>query len=207
MGLDLCHAILSVKGEDTPEYFYVEELDVFPGIVENHQALITEVIETDSFFTVHIFSDEDKKKMYEKDFGDSRHEALLVGHIDRLAGEISAIESGNGLLPADRSVAEDGVAMISNNDSVSYTTIKYPIGDVTAKVIYWKEIGYQRKRMSGNFYEDFGNCKLYFRKSDVLKAANCLSADREELPGLRDHFKAGFIDNFVEGESIFFASW
>lgn len=207
MGLDLCHVILSAKGEDTWEYFYLEELNDFPGFVENHKALITEVIETDNFFMVYIFPDENTKNKYQKRFEDDRHRKLLVGNIDKLADEILAIELSNSLSHDARFVAEDHIDAPWVAEAMSFTTIKYPIGDVTEQVIYRKTIGYQRKGMSRSFYEDFDNCKLYFRKSDVLKAANYLSAERRDLPALKDHFKADFIDDFVEGKSIFFASW
>jgi hypothetical protein len=207
MGLDICHVILSAKDEHTPEYFYLEELEDFPGFVGNHKTLITEVIETDVFFTVYIFPEESSKNRYAGRFEYNRHQALLVGNIEELADAISAIEHSNSLSPTDKLVTEDSVDMTWTHDAISFTTIKYPIGDIIEKVIYWKTIGYQRKQMSRRFYEDFDNCKLYFRKSDVLKAATYLSADRENLPALNDSFKADFIDNFVEGKSIFFGSW
>jgi hypothetical protein len=83
--------------------------------------------------------------------------------------------------------------------------IKYAETYANVPVIYWREIGYQRKGMERAFYEAFENCKLYFRKEDVLKAYTYLSADYSQH--YVTTFKEDFIDNFIEGESIFFASW
>lgn len=76
------------------------------------------------------------------------------------------------------------------------------------KVLYWKEIGYQRKGMSNKFFNDFENDLLYFELYIVKKAFEYLKADHiNSLKELQLKLKKNFIDNFVEGESIFFASW
>ncbi len=75
-------------------------------------------------------------------------------------------------------------------------------------VIYFESKGYQRKGMSGKFYSDFGNDKLYFDLQSVIKAYQYLEADHiSTLTELRENFQKNFIDNFVEGESIFHISW
>jgi hypothetical protein len=70
----------------------------------------------------------------------------------------------------------------------------------------YSERGYQRKGMNREFYQQFENCKLYFDIDSLIKAKKHLdiTADR---PDLSDTFQQDFIDNFVEGESFFFASW
>jgi hypothetical protein len=75
-------------------------------------------------------------------------------------------------------------------------------------VMYFESKGYQRKGMSGKFYSDFGNDKLYFDLQSVIKAYQYLEADHiSKLAELQDNFQKNFIDNFVEGESIFHISW
>lgn len=71
---------------------------------------------------------------------------------------------------------------------------------------WFNEIGYQRKGMTLDFFEQFENCKLYFDSASVRKAAQHLeiSPDRAELP---QSFLKDFVENFIEGESIFFASF
>jgi hypothetical protein len=75
-------------------------------------------------------------------------------------------------------------------------------------VIYFKEIGYQRKGMNSMFYKDFENGKPYLDIEAVKKAYKYLQADHiNSLEELRQNFQENFIDNFIEGESVFYASW
>jgi len=75
-------------------------------------------------------------------------------------------------------------------------------------VIYFKEAGSQRKGMSSKFYEDFENGKPYVDIETVKKALNYLQADHiSSLEELQQNFHKNFIDSFVEGESVFYASW
>ncbi len=76
------------------------------------------------------------------------------------------------------------------------------------KGIYFKEIGYQPSGMKKEFFQDFQDSYPYFYKSDVVKASRYLVTSWGRVPkDLRLNFQANFIDNFKEGESIFFASW
>ena len=76
------------------------------------------------------------------------------------------------------------------------------------KVIYFKSKGYQRKGMRDNFYSDFKNDGLYFDLPSIIKAYGYLEADHHStLDELQTNFKENFINNFVEGESIFHVSW
>ena len=76
------------------------------------------------------------------------------------------------------------------------------------KVLYFTEKGYQRKGMNRNFYKDFVNDKLYFNQLEVEKAFQYLNADHiNSLEDFQLNFKKNFIESFIEGESVFFASW
>jgi hypothetical protein len=66
--------------------------------------------------------------------------------------------------------------------------------------------GYQRKGMRSEFYEDFENCKFYFDIASVIKSKLYLEVSVNR-PDLAETFQKDFIDNFVESESFFFASW
>lgn len=75
-------------------------------------------------------------------------------------------------------------------------------------VIYFKEVGYQRKGMNNKFYKEFKNGKPYLEIETVKKAFIFLQADHlSSLKELQQNFQKNFIDNFIEGESIFYASW
>jgi hypothetical protein len=74
--------------------------------------------------------------------------------------------------------------------------------DFGTNIIYHSEKGYQRKRVTNDFFKEFENNKLYFLIEDVKKAKKFLKA----LPGesqeeLENTFQKNFIDNFIEGES------
>ena len=75
-------------------------------------------------------------------------------------------------------------------------------------VMYVKTKGYQRKGMKRKFYSEFKNDGLYFDLESVKKAYHYLEADHiSTLSELQENFQKNFIDNFVEGESIFHISW
>jgi len=76
------------------------------------------------------------------------------------------------------------------------------------KALYFIDVATQRKRMNEHFVNDFENCKVYFDLESVIKASNYLKAlDGESQSELEEEFKRNFIDNFIEGESIFYISW
>lgn len=75
------------------------------------------------------------------------------------------------------------------------------------QVLYFIEKGYQRKGMNESFYKIFQNEKLYFEISDVQKALTFINPKYNNEVNLFKTFQKDFIDNFIEGESIFFASW
>ncbi len=75
-------------------------------------------------------------------------------------------------------------------------------------VIYYTDKGYQRKQVADNFTDIFDNEKLYFDIATVKDAKRFLKARPEdEQDELENAFQLNFIENFVEGESIFFISW
>lgn len=76
------------------------------------------------------------------------------------------------------------------------------------QVIYYEEKGCQRKRVAPGFLKAFESGKLYFRKEDIVRAKAFLKVDNPVSQLLLEQrFQRDFIDNFVEGESIFFADW
>ena len=80
--------------------------------------------------------------------------------------------------------------------------------DVKVNVIYFKEIGFQRKGMSSKFYKDSENGKPYLDLDTMKKAYSYLKGDHiNSLEELRQNFQKFFIEAFIEGESIFYASW
>ena len=62
--------------------------------------------------------------------------------------------------------------------------------------------------MGFSFYSDFKNDGIYCDLQSVKKAYNYLKADHiSTLAELQSNFQKSFIDNFIEGESIFHINW
>lgn len=79
--------------------------------------------------------------------------------------------------------------------------------DFGDKVLYYIEKGHHRKRVTNNFISVFKNDKLYYNLEDVKKAKGFLLANPgESQTEIESNFQEKFIDNFIEGESIFFIS-
>ncbi|HCS20930.1 MAG TPA: hypothetical protein DIW47_10300 [Bacteroidetes bacterium] len=79
--------------------------------------------------------------------------------------------------------------------------------DFGDSVIYYIDKGHHRKQVTKKFIYEFENCKLYFRLADVKKAKTFLQANQGESQAeIEAAFQKNFIDNFIEGESVFFIS-
>jgi len=77
-----------------------------------------------------------------------------------------------------------------------------------SEVIFFLTRGYQRKGMSRKFYSDFQNDGIYYDLQSVKQAYHYLEGDHiSSKQELQINFQKNFIDNFVEGKSIFFISW
>ena len=80
---------------------------------------------------------------------------------------------------------------------------KVPIIIVPTKILYHKEIGYQRKGFNGKFYADYESGKIgyYVWTKEELER---YKRDYAEEP---DKFQENIIDNFIEGECVVTFSW
>lgn len=77
-----------------------------------------------------------------------------------------------------------------------------------SKVIYFETKGYQRKGMSVEFFLDFKNDELHFDLQSIERAYEYLKQDHiNTLEELQRNFQENFINNFVEGKSLFLISW
>ncbi|MCU0354688.1 MAG: hypothetical protein MUD08_13270 [Cytophagales bacterium] len=212
MGLDLYHCVPAPKDEiadECPLYFSLDELSGNQGYIEKHQSLITEIAESDvTEDKILLFKDAAIKDIYCQSH-DCSNQLVLLGWFTELENEIVAFEKENKLDCSRRYFMQSREGMLSQKygKEISYTSISYTF-PVLKKVIFFQQVGYQRKGMNPKFYEDFGNRNLYLHKADVIKASCYLNtASTNHAEELTTHFKANFIDNFVEDESIFFGDW
>lgn len=192
MGLDLYHAKWSRKDKDANEYFLLDELADFPIILDRHQDLITHVVKMECKFTIYILPDIESKSAYDIEWLEREGNVRFLVVHDGIQEEILHLEMTHHLSGMHQFIHE----MSGENEK---KVIEYAESYEMIPVIYYKEVGYQRKGMKDGFYEAFENCKPYCKKEDVMRAAMYL---RE-----KGAFREDFIDSFIEGDSVFFASW
>ena len=75
------------------------------------------------------------------------------------------------------------------------------------EIIFYEDLGHIRKQVNPKYQNEFINDKLYFKKNEVEKLKKYLKSNQHEnQKQLENYFDTNFINNFVEGESIFFLS-
>ncbi len=212
MGLDLYHAVLSAKTDETSEYLTLDEFAERPDFIERYKHLVTEVPDVDHLFEILVFPNAEIKALYlaHHPVGeDEKDKRVLVGHLPDLENQMQQFEPAYKLNPTSRFICSETNYSLSEKYGMGffYHSVSYSFDGQTKPVIYWATKGYQRKGMNGYFYNDFEDGKLYFDKATVIKASRYLSPPSIYGKKLKMHFQENFIDNFIEGESIFFSEW
>jgi hypothetical protein len=212
MGLDLYHAVPSAKTDETLSYLTLDSLPERPDFIGRYKHLITEVPDADHLFEILVFPNAEIKMLYlahHPNGQDEKDKRVLVGHLPNLANELRQLELDYKLDPASRFVHSETDYPLSEKygQGIFFLSVSYSFEGQTRQVIHWATKGYQRKGMNGYFYNDFENDKLYFDKATVIKASRYLSPPSIYGERLKMHFQENFIDNFMEGESFFFANW
>lgn len=207
MGLDLWHVVPSAKTASTLEFFVKHDFHKNLAFWNRYSYLFEEEDNLDSDTGIIIFPD---KKTMEVAFEDGaasiyRDIPFLIGNVNDLQQKIDEITIAIGRQNDEIFLLEhiDQLYTTPDKKNIVYHTVEYLEKKEKIKVLYYIEKGYRRKGVSPQFYNDFVNCKLYFTQADVIKASAYIlpKSNKPEL------FKTNFIDNFIEGESIFFASW
>ena len=210
MGPDLYHVIPAPKKDESFDYFEVGEFDRNPGFLSKHADLVTEVEVFEDDFEIIVYPDTATRDIVLETNEDHAGKPYIIGDIALLEKEIAAIESKNSL-EGKQSMSlriTDNILEEDRLREIYYDVISYETGPALVKVLFYSEKDHQRKDMSEAFYNDFKNGKLYFDKASVIKAGSYLWApDDKAREDLQASFKKVFIDTFVEGESIFFATW
>jgi hypothetical protein len=107
----------------------------------------------------------------------------------------------------------DGYELIDQNDFDTNPGLISRLKDYIEKqdddfwLLYYRELGGQRKGMSQEFYNRF-KPGYYLDRNSVEEAFKYLKGDHlVSLEQLRANFKSSFIDNFQAGRSIFYVSY
>lgn len=119
----------------------------------------------------------------------------------------------NHLVPCAKNTNEflKSFSLEKLNTSFNYTD-KYKklicADDLEENVLFFKSLGYQTRGMSKPFYSQFTNDTLYFKLEDLEKAYKFLSTDMQNnVKHLQKNFRDNFMQNFIEGKSIFYVNW
>lgn len=120
-------------------------------------------------------------------------------------------EAGNYPCYEDFKTGEDSYNWEEYEAALAAHTIKVnldkvPTYEKTIKILYYEEVGYQRKGLNDQFYEDYRNGKIgYFvwtlEELMRYKESYCESIEDKE------HFQRSIIDNFIEGECCVTFDW
>ena len=210
MGLDLHHYILIAKNDESFDYFTLDEFIDEPEFIQRHQNLIGEVEQFDHYHEILVFPDASTKELILRTHEDFSEKPILIAELKNLKEHINKIASEDFIAESDLIILKivDNLLTKDPLKEVYYYSISYESNPRVIKVLFHDEIGYQRKGMNSDFYQDFVNGKLYFDKATVLKAYTYLQPRLgDSIVDLQNSFKEQFIDNFTEGESIFFPNW
>jgi hypothetical protein len=210
MGLDLYHVIPSAKIDESFDYFTIDELGENPGFLYKHQHLIAEVEDFEQDLEILVFPDLATKILVLEKQKSYSEMPNLIGEIAFLQAQINQIAIDNSFPDKEPAIMKivDNLFAKDTLREVSYHSISFESAPKTIKVLFYSEKGHQRKGMSSNFYNDFANNKLYFDKESVVKAYSYLDpTGGGSKADLQQYFKGNFVDNFIEGESVFLVSW
>ncbi|MFI4963681.1 MAG: hypothetical protein ACHP6H_07500 [Legionellales bacterium] len=177
------------------------------GFRDKFEPLFEEEEEILHDFTILVFPEVKTKDLLVSSNEFYRNKPSLVGNIDKLKSEINRIALQHNMVDTDPLVlmSIDNIASNKARCEIFFHTVSFKTGVQTHKILYYNEVGYQRKGMRPEFYEDFENCKDHFERDAVIKAFAYIDPGRPDW--VRSNFQKNFIDNFIEGESIFCVSW
>ncbi|MFM2305356.1 MAG: hypothetical protein RLZZ367_25 [Bacteroidota bacterium] len=210
MGLDLFHIVPSALTNNTLDYLTESDFDSNPEFWRRYSNLHSVINDYDfDDFEILIYPDTETKRIVSGLYGWAQ-KTDLIGEVAALESQILQIATANQMAnrPSLTLKHIDNVLTEQHKREIFYHTIAYKVEKGSATVLYYTEKGYQRKGMHPSFYKDFENCKVYFELADVIKAFSYIHSI---VPGrteeLRKSFTQNFVDNFIEGESMFMASW
>ena len=206
MALDLHHVIPSIKLDESFDYLTIDEFNGNQQFLQQHQHLVTEIEDYEHDFEILVFPDLATKTLVLETHENFAGIPSLVGDITHLQEQINQIAAKHSV-PGKAPTILDITDHLFANDTlkeICYYSITYETAPHIIKALFYSKKGHQRKGMNNKFYKDFVNGKLYFDKDSVVKAYSYFDPTQAEL---QQQFKENFIDNFIEGESIFFCSW
>lgn len=109
----------------------------------------------------------------------------------------------------------------TNKNTIEIDLDKVPTYDKTIKVLYYDEVGYQRKGLNDKFYEDYRNGKIGYYvwskaeleryKQDYCNKPYEYTYPNGEKSGNmcypKEDFQKNILNKFIEGEDVVAFSW
>lgn len=211
MGLDLYHVSPTKKSEETIDYFTLDEFDDNLDFIQKYSYLIEELEHYDYEIEILVFPNLAIKELITKTHENLKDIPFLIGELYNLTDDINILAVKYNVDKSKSLVIKqiDNLLAKVEKKEIYYHSISFASAfPIKTKCIFYETNGFQRKGMNERFYKDFENCKNYFDIKTVQKASLYLEPSRgESMEELEMSFKESFIDNFIEGKSIFFASW
>lgn len=195
MGLDICVQRIVKKPKDKESFIRLNEKYVFPDWTKEFEQDKTEEMYDWEKYKEQTGIDIEQMDWYSTSYDED--------------GSIMYVYPKDNELPVWSSDYPGGVDAYEkdiNNVIIKIDLDKVPTKSVVNKVIYWKEVGYQRKGLNNKFYDDYEEGKIdYFvwTKDELLryKEDYCTeSCDKEK-------FQRNIIDNFEEGKDCVIFDW
>jgi len=209
MGLDITHWKISSEKTNSSQMFLKEEIEL--GVRDINR--FSEEVYTNSLVTgfwefVAVFENEQdlqssKSELEELNDG-YRHFKLVVSKTDDLFEEkIKKFEIEKGINNFNKTHNNIEVKL-NDTRKIQFTGICYE-GDLNRKVVYLKEVGYQRKGMGNGFSEYFKNDSFYCEQKSFEKLLDFNSPKNHIYE--KGNIENNFIKNYSQGKSILMISW
>lgn len=132
--------------------------------------------------------------------GGGRDTTLVPGPYS--ADELSRIERQMGLDPKQRQISRcrvEAYGLTYVEESVAY------FRPTIAQAIFYEEVGYQRKWMTGRFYERYDQWRVHVDRRCFLDLPSYLYEDAPAV--VRENLQQAFVAAFEPGTSMLYASW
>lgn len=203
MGLDICVKRICKKEEAKGKYDYFSLVDndgnylnIFPSWTRNFETVITKESYDWKKYKEETGLDIDEYDILNYSFGaEDNYLEIAPKNI-----EFPMWNGGKGWKDyKEYQKAYEKAVIKINLDN-------FPTYDKEIKVIYYKEIGYQRKGLNSRFYEDYRSEKIgYFvwDKKELERYKNDYCDDS----CAKENFQRRIIDNFEEGKDCVIFDW
>ena len=212
MGLDVSHVQLTLTPNDEGNFFYMEEWNSICNVpLENYLKYITAI--DDIKYSKSILIVENEKQFEElknkERFDKTDYLEIFIGEMnDTMQKQLSEFIVNQKLdkLVKFQSKCEE--------HEIECNTI-YFIEPIKVQGMYYLDnIGYQRKGMSGLFYDTFKKYVVWGKKEDFDLAYTCVADEwyvehfgQEAVNKMRKNFKENFVDKFEFGKSLLLVSF